>query len=250
MLISRIITTFTRRRLGRLPSCVSSLAVAWYKDFNKPTTKSGTVYINDAIGRRDDVVFYGQYLTNASGQINLYRSSGTYDYIDPNDGSSSTGNAIPGDGLITVPANGMCEITTSDGSRYPVAERAGTVLHDVSGNGTHVSVATPTWAETLYGSDYLNQSGYADKTDSDAASHDWETTVNGAPVALNNSCLIPLTSVNTDARGLTYTSNPYGRVSYDLLVYEDPEEFSVEDIPGVDIPDAYDISGDELISET
>lgn len=148
--------------------------------------------IKDEIGIDTRQVYYGQYLTSSSGQINLYRSSGTYDYIDPSDGSSVTGNTIPASGLITVPVGGICEITTSDGSRYPICERVGDVLHDVLENSKHISVDTAVWDETLYGSDYLNQYGYVTKSDSDAEGYDWETTVNGLAVALNDNTLVPL----------------------------------------------------------
>lgn len=81
-------------------------------------------------------------------------------------------------------------------SYYPCVERAGTVLHDIMENAVHISVSTPTWNETLYGSDYLNQKGYVTKTDSDALGYDWETIVNGSDATLNDNTLIPLAQWN------------------------------------------------------
>lgn len=150
------------------------------------------VFIEESIGTRIDRVYFGQYLDSSSGQINLYRSGGTYDYIDPSTGNSVTGNAIPGDGLITIPVNGICEITTSDGSRYPICERAGDVLHDILENSIHISVSTPSWSETLYGSDYLNQCGFLDKATSDALGLPWTTVVNEVTETLDDNCLVPL----------------------------------------------------------
>lgn len=89
---------------------------------------------------------------------------------------------------VNISTTGDWEYT----SFYPVCERAGTVLHDVMENSTHISVATPIWAEGLYGSDYLNQKGYVNKTDSDALSYAWETDVDGTPITLNDNTLIPL----------------------------------------------------------
>jgi hypothetical protein len=189
-LVGNISSVFNNglKGLSKLPACVRDIAVAWYKNLDNIVDSS---YVKDEIGSVTRTIYYGQYLTSASGQINLYRTSGTYDYIDPSTGNSVTGNSIPGTGLISVPANGICEITTSDGSRYPVCERAGTVLHDVLENSTHISVATPTWDETLYGSDYLNQVGYVTKTQSDDDGYDWETEVNGSDVTLDNNTLVP-----------------------------------------------------------
>lgn len=158
---------------------------------SKVDISPGTPYVEEEIGTRIDTVYYGQYLDATSGQINLYRTTGTYDYTDPSTGNSVTSNAIPGSGLITVPANGICEIITSDGSEYPVCERAGTVLHDVE-NGIHISVATPSWSETLYGSDYLNQCGFVDKELSDQQGLPWETVVDGSDVALDDDTLVPV----------------------------------------------------------
>jgi hypothetical protein len=192
-IVASIVSTFTRGLFGRLPACITDndLAVAWYKSLTTFVAESGTNYVKDSIGERTDTVFYGQYLDATSGQINFYRTTGTFDYTDPSDGSSVTGVSIPGTGLYTIPANGICDIVVSDGSEYPVCERAGTVLHDVE-NGIHISVATPSWSETLYGSDYLNQHGYANKAASDAESYAWTTNVDGSPVALDNNTLIPL----------------------------------------------------------
>jgi hypothetical protein len=83
-------------------------------------------------------------------------------------------------------------ITLSYTSFYPVCERAGTVLHDVTESSRHISVATPSWSETLYGSDFLNQCGFIDKEQSDYLGYDWETEVNGSPVVLDDDTLVPL----------------------------------------------------------
>lgn len=160
-----------------------------------PTTDSITIagtstYVEDAIGEDTRNIYYGQYLI--SGTIDFNRTSGTFDYTDPSDGSLVEDAAIPSDGLYAIPVNGICEVVTSDGSRYPVCERAGNVLHDVFENSTHISVTTPVWGETLYGSDYLNQQGYITKADSDALSYLWETEVDGTPITLNDDCLVPL----------------------------------------------------------
>jgi len=133
-------------------------------------------------------VFFGQYLS--SGTINFGTGrSGTFDYTDPSDGSSVTGVAMGT--AVSVPANGICDIVTSDGSDYPCCERAGTVLHDVLENSEHILITSPVWAEALYGTDYLNQYGYTDKTHSDAAGYDWETMVNGSNITLDDDTLVP-----------------------------------------------------------
>jgi len=75
---------------------------------------------------------------------------------------------------------------------YPTCERAGTVLHDVTENSVHISVDTPSWSESLYGSDYLNQQGFVTKAESDTLGYDWETIVNTNPVILNDNTLVPL----------------------------------------------------------
>jgi hypothetical protein len=77
-------------------------------------------------------------------------------------------------------------------SFYPTCERAGTVLHDVTENSIHISVDTPSWSESLYGSDYLNQKGFVTKSESDALGYDWETLVNITPITLNDNTLVPL----------------------------------------------------------
>jgi hypothetical protein len=77
-------------------------------------------------------------------------------------------------------------------SFHPCCERAGTVLHDINENSIHISVTTPVWDETLYGTDYLNQYGYVDKADNDTEGYTWETSVNGSPVTLDDNTLIPL----------------------------------------------------------
>jgi len=82
-------------------------------------------------------------------------------------------------------------------SYYPVCERAGTVLHDVNENSIHISVTMPSWSETLYGSDYLNQYGFANKAESDIEGYDWTTSVDGNPIALDNNTLIPLKKKNS-----------------------------------------------------
>ena len=48
------------------------------------------------------------------------------------------------------------------------------------------------------------------------------------------------------ANGNNFPDKRLSRVSYDLLVYAS-ESFSSESLPGDDIPDAYLISGDEII---
>lgn len=156
-----------------------------------PAGDISTFYcINDAIGTRNDTVFFGQYLS--SGTIDFKRTTGTFDYTDPSDGSLVEGVSIPVDGLYTIPANGICDVVTSDGSEYPFCERAGTVLHDVKENSAHISVTTPVWAEALHGSDYLNQQGYVDKADFTAEGYDFETEVDGTTITLNDDCLVPL----------------------------------------------------------
>ena len=238
------ISTNTKNRRANLPSCVNSISVSWHKDLNATVLDEGVYYIQDSIGVRSDTVFYGQYLTDTSGQINFYRTSGTFSYTDPSDGSSVTGVSIPGDGLYTIPEDGICDIITSDGSEYPICERAGTVLHDVA-NEVHISVLNPVWGETLYGSDYLNQNGYKNETQSDAEGYDWTTSVNGSSVALNDNTLIPLKegSSNTDARGLSYIVIGGGRVRYDLINYEQLEFQSGDTPVGNQVPD-----GDETIT--
>lgn len=188
-----IVSAYVRKRLARLPACVRDIAISWHKNLGSRIDEGDTYpYVKDSIGLRTDTIYYGQYLNATSGQINFYRTSGTFDYTDPSDGSSITGVSIPGTGLYTIPANGICDIITSDGSEYPVCERAGTVLHDVKETGVHISVATPSWSESLYGSDYLNQQGFVTKAESDALGYDWETVVNTTPISLNDNTLIPL----------------------------------------------------------
>jgi hypothetical protein len=385
-IVSAIVTTFTRSISGLLPACVRDLAVSWHKNLNNTVNEGDTYpYVKDEVGDRTDDVYYGQYLDATSGQINFYRTSGTFDYTDPSDGSLVEGVSIPGTGLYTIPVNGICDIgvypregyidglldfdgvddyvsfsgypdidgnkivkfnvyvrdlsagfsfkenefstdqfifyidsgyfyirvtrftryridnilpengveysfevdksaevvnsitingvaatttsvsssngnesstigryvdnnlsitystslfwgfeiesvfassgqpsgntngawddtigvitatvngaptTTNIGTEsdaeytsfYPVCERAGTVLHDVEA-GIHISVATPSWSEFLYGSDWLNQYGFIDKELSDSLGYDWETIVDGTPITLNDDTLVPL----------------------------------------------------------
>jgi len=400
-----IVATYVRKKLARLPQCVRDLAVSWHKNLNITIDEGDTYpYVKDSIGTRTDTVYYGQYLDAASGQINFYRTTGSFDYIDPSNGSLITSVLIPATGLYTVPANGICEIninpktnvvidgilnflefdtnvifssvpdvsgnktisftlflqedpnfgaqpdfhniinfqdvsastdhfvlyyadTAIDGrtlvfqpsltfgqsvfidydtysnqiidvvvtkttgvissvsingdivstsvatsvsnypnangyigsntspgnystafiwdvvvsgvfsssgqpfgntdsswddtigaitasisgspnstyilsdsgdtepvytSYYPICERAGNVLHDVLENSVHISVDTPVWSESLYGSDYLNQNGFVTKAESDALSYTWETEVNGVNTSLNDNTLVPL----------------------------------------------------------
>ena len=93
---------------------------------------------------------------------------------------------------VSVPANGICDIITSDGSKYPCCERAGSVLHDVLENSKHISITSPVWDETLYGTDYLNQYNYVTKEDFTNESYNFETEVNGSNVVLDDDCLVPL----------------------------------------------------------
>lgn len=165
-----------------IPSCAVEFLVSWFKNLN--------VSLEDSVGDRSNTIYYGQYLAQNS-IINFYRTSGTFDYINPQTGASVSGVSIPIDGLYTVPADGVCEIITSDGSYYPVCERSGNILHDVV-NGVHLSVSSTVWAEFLYGSDYLNQEGYIDKTTSDNKGYSWTSIVNGISTPLDNNCLIPL----------------------------------------------------------
>lgn len=192
----RLIGSIFGRFLSSLPSCIKDVTIAWWKNFNSIINVDGTDYVEESIGTRIDTVYYGQYLTVSSGQINFYRTTGTFSYIDPSDGSTVSDVSMPVDGLFTIPANGICEITVSDGSWYPICERAGSVLHDVDANEIHISVSTPDWDETLYGSDYLNQYGYLDKETSDALGYSWETNVNGTPITLDENCLIPISQWN------------------------------------------------------
>lgn len=160
-----------------------------------PTTTDIEVtfdYVKDSIGTDTRDVYYGQHLDPTSGQIDFKRTSGTFDYTDPTDGSLIEGVSIPSDGLYTVPTNGICEIITSDGSHYPCCERAGTVLHDVNEDSIHISIDSPVWSEGLYGTDYLNQYGFITKTDSDALGYDWETLVDSSTITLDDDCLVPL----------------------------------------------------------
>lgn len=384
---------FNAGGVTQLPLCARDLAVSWHKNLNQTVDLGGTYpYVKDAIGGDVRDVYYGQHLTNASGQINFYRSSGTFDYKDPSTGTLVEEVSIPADGLYTVPTNGICDVgiypregivegvldfdgvddyvelsTTPDvtgnktisfnayitssnisncfminfvssltdgfvvslnsnllrfspsndpadcwtirtdslvntflnivvtkgvgeitsitingvsytdygtggyglgtggnyigafaggftlsdayvwninvnndhlfigfpngntnsawddtigsitatvngtpsvttlidqatgityASFYPVCERAGTVLHDVMQDSKHISVFTPTWAESLHGSDYLNQYGYVTKTESDTLGYAWETNVFGSPTTLNNNVLVPLAKWN------------------------------------------------------
>jgi hypothetical protein len=161
-LLKRIISVFTRRVRGAgLPSCVTSndLQVSWNKEL---TTTASTV--PDAVGIRTDTIYYGQYIS--AGTINLYRTSGTYEYIDPSDGSSVTGVSVPVDGLVTVPANGICNIEISDGSKYPCVERAGNVIHDIV-NDVHISASGVSGAVTVLDFDtstYVTLSSSPDPT--------------------------------------------------------------------------------------
>jgi len=152
-------------------------------------------YVEESIGTRIDTIYYGQYLDATSGQINFYRSNdpgvNTFSYTDPSAGSLVEDVDIPVGGLYAIPANGICNIITSDGSEYPVCERAGTVLHDVE-NGIHISVTSPSWSESLYGSDYLNQCGFVNKELSDQLGLPWEAVVNGSDVALDDDTLVPV----------------------------------------------------------
>jgi hypothetical protein len=194
-IIANIIATYVNRFRSVLPACVRDIAVAWYKDLTNATitgidpSDSLEYYaVDDAIGDRKDVVFFGQYLS--SGTINFGTGrTGTFDYTDP-----STGNLVTGVAMgtaVAVPANGICDIVTSDGSEYPCCERAGDVVFDVE-NGFHIRITTPVWAEALYGTDFLNQNGYADKASSDELLFAWTAEVLGSTVVLNDDCLIPL----------------------------------------------------------
>ncbi len=385
----------------QLPLCSRDLAVSWHRNLNSRIDEGDTYpYVKDSIGIRTDTVYYGQYLDATSGQINFLRTSGTFDYIDPSDGSFVEGISIPGTGLYTIPANGICDIgvgpiqdsvvglldfdgnddyvllntvpditgdkliefnlylksistpgstqtlinfssdtldhlsvfmasgqdylyiscttavvttnfrvglssltaneilnikvnkstgvinsvlindvsypinnataSTIVGSRiigavniaseyfdngylwdiniyddpsgtntltnnfpgqpagdtdaawddtvgsltatvngspslatiyfgditydsfYPICEKAGIVLHDVNENSIHISVDSPSWSESLYGSDYLNQQGFVIKAESDTLGYDWETLVNITPITLNDNTLVPL----------------------------------------------------------
>ena len=207
-------------------------------------------FVEDSIGTRWSPVYYGQYLDSGSGQINLYRSSGTYDYTNPQDGTKITGNAIPGNGLISVPVSGMCEIETSDGSYYPLCERFGDVLHDISENEIHISVLTPSWSEELYGSDHLNQCGFIDKEMSDFMGYLWRTEVDSIFIDLDDDALIPIVSRTAteciDARGLTY---PCGLIlNKDLYLEQNSSpDFLSTDVPGGNIDENYIPTGDENI---
>ncbi len=391
-----IVSAYVRKRLARLPACVRDIAISWHKNLGSRIDEGDTYpYVKDSIGLRTDTIYYGQYLDATSGQINFYRTSGTFDYTDPSDGSLVEGVSIPATGLYTIPANGICDIgvdpvegdvlglldfdgvddyvsssalydvtgdqvlsftcyitdisvfgplfriwdnsaashwsiwvntgvlyvytrsttitnssatydltglqdtklevvitkvgteitsvtinsidisvisnsstgitndpginigvyTSGGGGKtylgsgyiwnvninnthtyigqpngnldsawedttgtvdltvygspstidlvgigdstsytyfYPTCERAGTVLHDVTENSIHISVDTPSWSESLYGSDYLNQNGFVTKVESDSLGYDWETEVNGSDISLNDSTLIPL----------------------------------------------------------
>ena len=156
-----------------------------------PDGNTDAAWVDDT-GSYDGTVFGTPGVTETPYYINFYRTSGTFDYTDPSDGSLVEDVSIPATGLYTIPANGICEIVTSDGSEYPICERAGNVLHDISENSIHISVNNPSWSETLYGSDYLNQEGFVDKVDFDTAGYTWETEVDGTPIALNDNTLIPL----------------------------------------------------------
>lgn len=187
-IITNIVSILSSRLSGEynIPICAQDISIAYYPVMSFIEDDE----VQDQIGLRVDTIYYGQYLS--VGTINFYRTSGTFDYTDPSTGNQVTGVAMPGTGLWAVPANGVADIELSDGSYYPICERAGTVLHDVSDNAIHISVATPTWAETLYGSDYLNQCGYINKALSDHEGYNWETYVDGSPIVLDNACLVPL----------------------------------------------------------
>jgi len=169
----RFIGSFFSSSISGLPGCVKDTAIAWWKDFNSFLDIDSSKYVEEHIGIRNDTVYYGQYLSSSSGQINFYRSEGTFSYIDPSDGSLIEDIVIPTNGLFTIPSNGICEINTNDGSYYPICERSGNILHDVDVHSVHISVSSPSWAETLYGSDYLNQCGFLNKTVSDSLGYDW-----------------------------------------------------------------------------
>lgn len=183
-----------------LPYCLQDNVVSWWLDFNNIQDNS---YIEELIGTRTDTIYYGQYLDSTSGQIDFKRSSGTFDYTDPSDGSRIEDVPIPVNGLVTVPINGICDIGINragiwDGidfsiydAFYPVCETAGTVLHDIKADSLHITVDTPVWAESLYGSDYLNQYGFITKAESDALGYTWETDVQGTSIVLDNNTLIP-----------------------------------------------------------
>lgn len=104
-------------------------------------------------------------------------------------------------GTITATVNGSpstVEVIISDDGEiaytnfYPICESAGTVLHDTMENSKHISVSTPVWGTDINGSDYLNQYGYVNKSDSDDKGYDWESNVNNIDVSLDANALVPL----------------------------------------------------------
>lgn len=183
-IIANILGTFSGG-LG-LPYCARSIAVAWFKSFSNLV--SGKVMDNIGYETRD--VKSGSYIS--SGIINFHRTTGTFDYVDPSDGSTIEDVSIPSDGLYTIETNGISQITTSDDSYYPVCETAGTVIHDTTQESVHIEVDTPVWAESIYGSDYLNQYGYITKTDATNQGYDYVTTVDSVEITLDDDCLVPL----------------------------------------------------------
>lgn len=124
---------------------------------------------------------------NASGQPNGNVDSSWDDSIGT---ITATVNGTPTTTHIDIPPTSIGDSEYT--SLHPTCETAGTVLHDVVENSIHISVDTPAWSESLYGSDYLNQKGYVNKTDSDALGYDWNTLVDGSYVPLNINTLVPL----------------------------------------------------------
>lgn len=124
-----------------------------------------------------------------------------YIYLGPGDGTWIAVDEV--ELIVGSPANGTVFgspdtiniSTTGDWvytSFYPCIEGIGTVIHDVMEESIHISINTPVWDETLYGSDYLNQKGYVDKEDFTDAGYDFETIVDGVTETLNNDCRVPL----------------------------------------------------------
>lgn len=188
---------------NRLLSAFANYLYIWNFNINdehqwqgQPSGNLNSAWV-DTIGSNNGTVngsptTYDLPLGGTPSVINFYRNTGTFSYINPVDGSLVSGVTIPANGLYTIPATGICEINTSDGSYYPVCEREGIVIHDVKENSVHISVSSPDWQETLYGSDYLNQCGFLDKATSDTLGYDWETVVHSTTITLNNDTLIPL----------------------------------------------------------
>jgi len=143
-------------------------------------TINGVLQTADSVGGGDITIVTGATIGAGYGGSSLYdsllwdvsimgqnswvgRPDGNLDpaWLDTIGSSNGTVNGSPT--TTSILTGGDTEVQYT--SFYPTCERAGTVLHDITENSVHISADTPSWSESLYGSDYLNQYGFVTKAD-------------------------------------------------------------------------------------